>query len=50
MRFTASEKQEIIHMVVKSEIGVKKTLFEIGLIKARSTTGIKFILTWALMV
>lgn len=34
MRFTASEKQEIIHMVVKSEIGVNRTLSEIGLNKS----------------
>lgn len=34
MRFTASEKQEIIHMVVKSEIGVNRTLNEIGLNKS----------------
>jgi putative transposase len=34
MRFTASEKQEIIHMVVRSEIGLSKTLREIGLNKS----------------
>lgn len=34
MRFTASEKQELIHMVVRSEIGVNKTLREIGLNKS----------------
>ena len=34
MRFTASEKQEIIHMVDRSEIGVNKTLCEIGLNKS----------------
>ena len=34
MRFTASEKQEIIHIVVRSEIGVNKTLREIGLNKS----------------
>ena len=34
MRFTASEKQEIIHMVDHSEIGVNKTLHEIGLNKS----------------
>ncbi len=34
MRFTVSEKQEIIHMVTRSEIGVNKTLREIGLNKS----------------
>ena len=34
MRFTASEKQEIIHLVDRSEIGVNKTLREIGLNKS----------------
>lgn len=34
MRFTVSEKQEIIHMVVHSEIGVNRTLREIGLNKS----------------
>lgn len=34
MRFTASEKQEIIHIVVRSEIGVNKTLKEMGLNKS----------------
>lgn len=34
MRFTASEKQEIIHIVDRSEIGVNKTLREIGLNKS----------------
>ena len=34
MRFTASEKQEIIHLVVGSELGVNRTLFEIGLNKS----------------
>jgi transposase len=34
MRFTASEKQEIIHIVVRSEIGVNKTLQEIGINKS----------------
>lgn len=34
MRFTASEKQEIIQLVVRSEIGVNKTLREIGLNKS----------------
>lgn len=34
MRYTTSEKQEIIHMVVRSEIGVNKTLREIGLNKS----------------
>ena len=34
MRFTASEKQEIIHIVVRSEIGVNKTLREIRLNKS----------------
>ena len=34
MRFTASEKQEIIKIVTRSEIGVNKTLREIGLNKS----------------
>jgi len=34
MRFTVSEKQEIIHMVTRSKIGVNKTLREIGLNKS----------------
>jgi len=34
MRFTVSEKQEIIHMVVRSQIGVNRTLREIGLNKS----------------
>jgi transposase InsO family protein/transposase-like protein len=34
MRFTASEKQEIIHMVTRSEIGVSRTLREIGVNKS----------------
>ena len=34
MRLTVSEKQEIIHMVVRSEIGVNRTLREIGLNKS----------------
>ncbi len=34
MRFTVSEKQEIIQMVTRSEIGVNKTLREIGLNKS----------------
>ena len=34
MRFTVSEKQEITHMVTRSEIGVNKTLREIGLNKS----------------
>lgn len=34
MRFTVSEKQEIIHMVTRPEIGVNKTLREIGLNKS----------------
>lgn len=34
MRFTASEKQEIIRMVVGSEIGVNRTLRKIGLNKS----------------
>ena len=34
MRFTASEKQEIIHTVVRSEIGVSRILREIGLNKS----------------
>lgn len=34
MRYTASEKQEIIELVVRSEIGVNRTLKEIGLNKS----------------
>ena len=34
MRFTASEKQEIIHMVVRSELGVNRTLMKIGINKS----------------
>jgi putative transposase len=34
MRFTASEKEELIHMVVRSDIGVNRTLREIGLNKS----------------
>jgi transposase InsO family protein/transposase-like protein len=34
MRFTASEKEEIIRTVVRSEIGVNKTLHEFGLNKS----------------
>ncbi len=34
MRFTASEKQELIDLVVQSEIGVNRTLREIGLNKS----------------
>ena len=34
MRLTISEKQEIIHMVVRSEIGVNRTLREIGINKS----------------
>jgi putative transposase len=34
MRFTASEKEELIRMVVHSEIGVNRTLREIGLNKS----------------
>lgn len=34
MRHTVSEKQELIHMVVASEIGVNRTLREIGLNKS----------------
>lgn len=34
MRFTVSEKQEIIHMVVRSEIGVNRTLKEIEINKS----------------
>lgn len=34
MRLTVSEKQELIHMVVRSEIGVNRTLREIGLNKS----------------
>ena len=31
MRLTVSEKQEIIHMVTRSEIGINRTLREIGI-------------------
>ena len=34
MRFTASEKEELIHMVVKSDMGMNKTLHEIGVNKS----------------
>ena len=34
MRFTVSEKYEIINIVDRSEIGVNKTLREIGLNKS----------------
>lgn len=34
MRYTVSEKQEIIHMVTRSEIGVNRTLREIGINKS----------------
>ncbi len=34
MRFTVSEKQEIIHMVVRSELGVNRTLKQIGINKS----------------
>ena len=34
MRLTVSEKQEIIHMVTRSEIGVNRTLREIGIHKS----------------
>lgn len=34
MRYTSSEKQEIIEMVTRSEIGVNKTLKSIGLHKS----------------
>lgn len=34
MRLTISEKQEIIHMVTRSEIGVNRTLREIGINKS----------------
>ncbi len=34
MRFTASEKEEIIHMVVGSDLGLNRTLHEIGLNKS----------------
>jgi putative transposase len=34
MRFTASEKQELIHVVVGSELGVNRTLLELGLNKS----------------
>ena len=33
MRLTVSEKQEIIHMVTRSEIGANRTLREIGINK-----------------
>jgi len=34
MRFTVSEKQELIKMVVESELGVNRTLRELGLNKS----------------
>jgi transposase-like protein len=34
MRFTASEKEELIRMGVHSEIGVNRTLRELGLNKS----------------
>jgi transposase-like protein len=34
MRFTVSEKQELINMVVRSDLGVNRTLREIGLNKS----------------
>ncbi|MGL2986328.1 hypothetical protein ACSVH5_01915 [Flavobacterium sp. RSSA_27] len=34
MRHTVSEKQEIIHMVTRSEIGVNRTLRENGFNKS----------------
>ena len=34
MRFTVSEKQELIKMVVESDLGVNRTLREIGLNKS----------------
>jgi len=34
MRLTVSEKQEIIHIVTRSEIGVNRTLREIGINKS----------------
>ncbi len=34
MRFTVSEKQELIHLVVQSEISINKTLREMGLNKS----------------
>jgi hypothetical protein len=34
MRFTVSEKQELIKMVVESDLGVNRTLREISLIKS----------------
>lgn len=34
MRLTVSEKQEIIHMVTRSEIGINRTLREIGINKS----------------
>ena len=34
MRLTVSEKQEIIHLVTRSEIGVNRTLREIGINKS----------------
>jgi transposase-like protein len=41
MRFTVSEKQELIHMVVQSDLGINRTLREIGLNKSTFTSGIK---------
>ncbi len=39
MRFTQAEKYQIIRLVETSEIGVNRTLKEIGLHKIPSTTG-----------
>ena len=34
MRISAAEKQEIIHLVDRSELGVNKTLQQIGIAKS----------------
>lgn len=41
MRFTVSEKQELIKMVVRSDLGVNRTLREIGLNKSTFYTWYK---------
>ena len=41
MRFTVSEKQELIKMVVQSDLGVNRTLREIGLNKSTFYTWYK---------
>lgn len=52
MRFTVSEKQELIKMVVESDLGVNRTLREIGLNKSTfykcSTNGTNHIRTMEL--